>query len=558
MYYVGTLPAISVEQALSQSRQSILFDLLTLFSTKSKSKSAPQLQQPQHQLTQLSTQNSSLAIGPHSFQAKLFIATWSQSNQKKKNNPPPPPSQPVAPTPSTSTSTPPSSSSAAITPQLILRLNAASAADPVLATLLRKAASGGATNVELGGLARYIETLRREEEVLNPVPTTTTTTQVKREGEGQGEGGKGKGKEVVRREGEGGGDGRQGEGEGEGEKEQEQEQEGGQERPPSIVIEFKESSTERFVLPSHFVFTLLPVDYSSTVFDPPPPTTTPSPVVGGTSSSSTGGTGGGQNTRRRSVLLSFFVTAEDKRKAGGGPTVTNSGKKGKEATATAAEVGDTVGNNSNRGGGTTPPPVPVDIVVEDCTESVRNALFKASRSARKRDGDVEDSYRRMILAIPPRTPIFHQGIVSTNPNSSQSRSVSPPPAPPLSAPSAALMSRVSSTQGQAQRSGTTTPVTAKKGRVRGNKRPLPGEPLRSETPSASGSGSEVAGGSGAGSGRKAPAAKKVRRSLSTTVKAEVVEDGRSLSGTPGGRSGSSTPVTGTGTGGGRWKGKGRA
>ncbi|KAL8290232.1 hypothetical protein RQP46_003171 [Phenoliferia psychrophenolica] len=341
-----------LDSALASSRHTILYELLTLFSTKSRAKSAPQLVQPAHTLAHLTA--ATVSLGPHSLGAKLFIADWGAQPKKKKAPPPPPPPAPPPPPPvPVPTPTP-----AAITPALILRLNAASAADPVLASLLRKAASGGASNVELGGLARYIEGLRREEELQNPtrppppptpvlpppaapVASTSATTTVEEPDEPP---------------------------------------------PPSIVLEFRESPTERFVLPSHTVFTLLPLDYPLSAPISPPPST---PAT----------TGRG----RRSVLLSFFVFG-------------GSGKgKAKEGTTSVQ-----VQQDDENGGGV---PIPVDLVVEECTEAVRNALWKCSRSSRPRENDVEEWYKRMILAVPPRVPI----VARERPPTPPPEIVAPPP-----------------------------------------------------------------------------------------------------------------------------------
>lgn len=311
---IGTgLAEQSIETALAASRHAILFELLTLFSTKSRSKTAPQLVQPPHSLSHLTA--ATVAVGPHSLAAKLFVADWGPVPKKKAPAPPPPPPPPPPPV----VQPPP----AAITPALILRLNAASAADPVLASLLRKAASGGASNIELGGLARYIEGLRREEELQNstrPVPAPAPAPLVSPIASGSAV-----------------------------------PDEPDEPPPPSIVVEFRESATERFILPSHAVFTLLPVDYPNAA-----------PVTAGVTAPAH------PNARRRSVLLSFFVF---------GPA----GGKGKAKEGT----GDTEG-----------PPTPVDMIIEDCTEAVRNALWKASRSSRPRDNELEDWYKRQVRSFP--------------------------------------------------------------------------------------------------------------------------------------------------------------
>lgn len=108
------------------------------------------------------------------------------------------------------------------------------------------------------------------------------------------------------------------------------------------MIEFRESQNERFILPSHYSFDLLPVDQA------------------------------GGNNGRRSALLSFFVFPQDK-------------GKGKQRD-------DGTGQESGA-------PVPISLVVEDCTEGWRSALLRASRTGRDRDEGVEAWVRKMVSSV---------------------------------------------------------------------------------------------------------------------------------------------------------------
>jgi hypothetical protein len=101
---------------------------------------------------------------------------------------------------------------------------------------------------------------------------------------------------------------------------------------------------------------------------------------------------------RQAVLLSFFVFPVDKGK----------GKKKDEESGTQGLV-----------------PVPMSLVVEDCTEAVRNSLRRASRTGRERDLAVEEWWASAVsfpflplvaayscrdsqmMAVVPRVSIVH-------------------------------------------------------------------------------------------------------------------------------------------------------
>jgi hypothetical protein len=298
----------AIHAALVRSRQLILTDALPPFSTKSRSKAA-QLVQPLHTLAPLAT--TTVAVGPHSFtKTKLFTVEWGAVPKKK--------------TSAQSPLSPGTTAPAALSPALIFRLNVASASDPLLSSILLKAGKGEANPQELAGLARYIEALRKDEDGLAPPPPSApiaSTSDAVAEYE--------------------------------------------QPSPPSIVIEFRESSSDRFILPSHFTYTPIPSD---------PP------------------------MARQAVLLSFFVFPVDKGK----------GKKKDEESGTQGLV-----------------PVPMSLVVEDCTEAVRNSLRRASRTGRERDLAVEEWWASAVsfpflplvaayscrdsqmMAVVPRVSIVH-------------------------------------------------------------------------------------------------------------------------------------------------------
>lgn len=113
-----------------------------------------------------------------------------------------------------------------ITPSLITRLNAASAADPLLATILRKAATGQATSPELAGLARYIEAMRLDEEANNPLVENGGDTPQTELGPVASTSNVGLSSQTVSRT------------------------SAKSEAPNAIVIEFKETPTERYVFTS--------------------------------------------------------------------------------------------------------------------------------------------------------------------------------------------------------------------------------------------------------------------------------------------------------------------
>lgn len=312
---------LTILAALTKSRSTLLFDTLPLFSTKSRSKSAPQLVQPPHSLSQTAT--LTVTFGPHSFpRTKLFTVEWIDPT------PPPKPKPALPPPPS-----PAASAANAITPALIMRLNSASAADPQLASVLRKAAAGQANNAELSSLARYIEAMRREEEIQNPTPpplapvaSTSSPTA-----------------DVVPPP---------------------------PPRPPSIVIEFRESATERFVLPSHFTVTVLPPSASAPA-----------------------------NSTRRSLLLSFFVFPGDREF-----DKENDKEKGKmKDTGIAAPVAGPSGTGDSKGPeGHKGKPVPVSMMLEDCTEATRNAVWRASRSSRDAEKKQNEEWWKKMVRLAPR------------------------------------------------------------------------------------------------------------------------------------------------------------
>ncbi|ORY91616.1 hypothetical protein BCR35DRAFT_349411 [Leucosporidium creatinivorum] len=305
MAYMTGPNELTVLQALTQGRQALLNDAFPLFSTSFRSKSAPQAPlQPPHTLSRLTT--STISIGPHSFSdTKFFVADWTEGATRKRKL--------VAVAPPA----PPPASPGKMTPSLISRLNADSAKDPQLATILRKAATGQASPQELAHLAKHIKSVEKEDAeqvpLASPINAAASTSQQWEEVDEPP-------------------------------------------APPSLILEFRESSTKQFVMPPHYTYTELP---------PSDPTAKPTPS---------------------DVLLSCFVF----------PSASG---KGKERAGFVAD-------------GTVP--VPIDLVVKDCSEEVKDALLRCSRTGRARDLAVEDWWKRMILSVVPRIHI-----------------IDPPPAPPV-------------------------------------------------------------------------------------------------------------------------------
>lgn len=291
MAYV-TLPPneLTVLKALTQGRQALLNDALPLFWASSHSKLAPQAPlQPPHTLCHLTT--STVSIGPHSFsETKLFVADWTEGNTRRRKliavAPPPPP---------------PPASPGKMTPSLISRLNADSAKDPQLAAILRKAATGTATPQELAHLAKHIKSVEKEDSELASAtgPAASTSQQWEEVDEPPA--------------------------------------------PPSLVLEFRDSSTKQFIVPPHYTYTELP---------PTDPTAKATPS---------------------DVLLSFFVF----------PSASG---KGKEREGYMAD-------------GTVP--APIDLVAKDCSEEVKDALLRCSRTGKARDLAMEDWWKRTASYSPP-------------------------------------------------------------------------------------------------------------------------------------------------------------
>lgn len=350
-----TASTSAIQTALVRSRQTIL-TALPLFSTKSRAKSAPQLLQAPHTLVPIAT--STISIGPHQFsKTKLFSVEWIEEQASVVAAPPPPPT----PFPSDilpGSALPPRTFNP-ITPSLITRLNAASAADPLLATILRKAATGQATSPELAGLARYIEAMRLDEEANNPaVENGGDTPQTELEPPVASTSNVELSNVTTPRA-----------------------SSKSEEDPNAIVIEFKETPTERYalsnpasiklpthallsvsryILPSHFTFQLLPA-----------PTATASASA----------------ASHPSVLLSFFIF----------PLTTEKGK----------------GKSTSQEGSV---PVPISLVVEECPESLRNILSNASRSERNKDVKMEEWWKKMVsFAVFLRlTPSLNLGLLATD------------------------------------------------------------------------------------------------------------------------------------------------
>jgi len=295
-------PPLSILDSLHSSRQNLLHAALPPFS----SPSLPQLHHPPHRITHFATTN--VTIGPHSFSGtRFYLVEWTTPIPQPSSTPAPPVAASPPPPPPRSAS-PPKASPAAITPSLIQRLNAASLTDPALATLLRRAATGQASPEELGNLSKKIEELRKEEEMeQNPPPPPPAAEVPQPTAPG-----------------------------------------GGSAAPvyphPALVIEFAESSPNRFLLPDHYLCVTL--------------TPRSAPSVQQTTVA---------------LLLSFFVFPPDR------------SVRGREHEFLASE-----------GGIPPPPPVPVDMIIEGVRDDEREKFMKASRLGRPRDNGLENWWKNTV------------------------------------------------------------------------------------------------------------------------------------------------------------------
>lgn len=282
-------PQLTVLQALTQGRQAIKAAFPLFSSTRSATPQAP------HTLTEICT--TTARIGPYSFPStNLYIVDWTPGPSNRRLVAVAPPSASPAPPPPASPGKLGGGAGPVITPALITRLNAASAKDPALAAILRKAASGQATPTELATLSKKIKAVEKEDA-----------------------------KKAA--------------------SEQQWEESNEPPLPPALVLEWAENG-EKVLFPSHCTYTEVPPTLAQT------------------------GTG------RSDVLLSCFVF----------PSAEGKGKQREGYAAPASADGMT--------------PVPIDLVVEDCEERVKDALLRASRTGRARDLAVEDWWRKMVR-LPP-------------------------------------------------------------------------------------------------------------------------------------------------------------
>ncbi|KAM0788834.1 hypothetical protein ACM66B_002920 [Microbotryomycetes sp. NB124-2] len=148
-------PAIfTVHRALQRSRQTILNDLLPVYSpspppAQSSSKRASTSAEAASRLQPVCT--ATVKVGPHIFYDTVImcadeLATSAPASKRRKSS-------------EATSSTP----ALAITPALIKRLNVASASNSDLAQSLRKAANGTATQQELATLARKIDEIQKDD-----------------------------------------------------------------------------------------------------------------------------------------------------------------------------------------------------------------------------------------------------------------------------------------------------------------------------------------------------------------------------------------------------------
>lgn len=183
-------------------------------------------------------------------------------------------------------------------PELQALLATAAAADPSLAMVMRNVETGEATTEEEQQLSRYIDAIREHEAATAPRTDASTSTSTPA---------------LI----------------------------------PSIVVEFKESAPEMYILPSHFIFDLLPL-----VPDSPHPTQQP-------------------------VLLSFFVASSETRK-------------GKER-AVEPEIEKDLEN-----GETVDVLIPFSLILDGLDDVAKNTLYQASRTARPRDDQVESWWKKSV------------------------------------------------------------------------------------------------------------------------------------------------------------------
>lgn len=298
---------LDLATALAQSRHVILHNLVPLFSSPSR----PCPRQPKH--TGKLITNTTITIGPHSFaRTKLFLIQF-DPNPEPDSPTLSPHSSPVPPSPKR------------FTPTLIARLNALAAQDDRVQSLISRATDGEADQAEVVELGQVIDRLKREETEQahqdHPVASTSRT-----------HGTRGKAQR---------------------EPTPEPEAELAPRVPPypAVLIEFAEAAGERYLLPSHYSYTLLPDGDQS-----------PSDV--------------------RDVRLECFVRAgqagtsvlDDQRPFGKG--------KGREVEGEL---------------------VPVMIEVADCSDKARQALLDASRTGRNNDRHGTAAWETYvsILGAPP-------------------------------------------------------------------------------------------------------------------------------------------------------------
>ncbi|GJN89743.1 hypothetical protein Rhopal_002732-T1 [Rhodotorula paludigena] len=177
---------------------------------------------------------------------------------------------------------------------------------------------------------------------------------------------------------------------------------------PSVVLQFRESPPgEQFVLPTHFLFTPLP---------------SPNPAY-----------------PLHDALLSFFLIPAERP-----PSSYN----GKQRAAYGQHGVDPHA------------PVPVDMVVQQCDERARDALFRAARNGRKKDEQVEDWWRQMITSVPQRTHVLFVPPSVVKQQQQRERT-------PSEIPGSAALSRTASQLALASAGGAGTPIGSSVGGKRG-------------------------------------------------------------------------------------------
>ncbi|GAA5855707.1 hypothetical protein JCM8547_001651 [Rhodosporidiobolus lusitaniae] len=246
---------------------------------------------------------------------------------------------------------------------------------------------------------------------------------------------------------------------------------GGEKAPehPCVVFSFPEheGSGKRFILPTHTYYTPLALGTVSSPFPSLPPTH---------SSSSSAA----PQTPPQDLLLSFFLFPSHS------PSLVSRYNQRLASLSSNPAVVESLA----------PPtaPVPVDLVVHQAGQEMREGLWKGARNCRSKEEKVEGWWREMIASVPPRLHVLHT-----------------PPAPPLlpSASSAIAAGERAGSVGLSRQA---------------SEQALGGSNKRGGTPIAEGSkpaAKKAKGGGGGGKKKPAPRASSSRARSKTSTSASV-------------------------------------